>query len=144
MGGPFPNKQLPGILVAIKSKCYNWTIPYLTRRATSLLVKEGIPSLIGGSWPGREKPPWPPTFSGVGRGNQRTWLEHTSDFRANFWSNQLLEHKTIIRSGTNVDGRAARQTQEALGVKKLRSSLYHTQGDGHAKRSIQSVQQTLR
>ena len=71
--------------------------------------------------------------------NQRTWLEHTPDFQANFWSNQLLEHKTIIRSGTNVDGRAARQTQEALGVKKLRSSLYHTQGDGQAKRSIQSV-----
>ena len=28
MGGPFPIKQLPGILVAIKSKCYNRGIPY--------------------------------------------------------------------------------------------------------------------
>ena len=29
MGGPFPIKQLPGILVAIKSKCYssNNTLP---------------------------------------------------------------------------------------------------------------------
>ena len=38
-------------------------MPYLTRRATPLLVKEGIPflvrgytPLVGGSWPGREKP----------------------------------------------------------------------------------------
>ena len=48
MSGPFPIKQLPGILVAIRSKCYKVTIPYLARRDTSLPVKEGIPFLVRG------------------------------------------------------------------------------------------------
>ena len=49
MGGPFPIKQLPMILLSIKSKCYN-------SNNTRPNQEVGIPSLVGGSWPGREKP----------------------------------------------------------------------------------------
>ena len=46
--------------------------------------------------------------------------------------------------GPNVDGHAVRIVLGEMGVKKLRSSPYHQQGDGQAERNRQSVKQTLR
>ena len=46
--------------------------------------------------------------------------------------------------GPNVDGSEIREALDMLGIKKLRSSPYHPEGDGQAERNIQTVKQTLR
>ena len=46
--------------------------------------------------------------------------------------------------GRNVDGRVIQDACESLGIQKLHSSPYHPQGDGEAKRCIQSFKQTMR
>ena len=78
MGGPFPIKQLPMILLSIKSKCYN-------SNNTRPNQEVGIPSLVGGSWPGREKPHLTKT---------RGWNPLTTPFRR-LWS--WHDQKSLIR-----------------------------------------------
>lgn len=46
--------------------------------------------------------------------------------------------------GSNVDGETMRQFCETLGIKKRRSSPFHSQGNGFAERNIRSVREILR
>ena len=55
-----------------------------------------------------------------------------------------LPEAVLSDQGPNVDGAEIRRSLDSLGVKKVRSSPYHPQGDGQAERNIQTVKQTLR
>ena len=62
-----------------------------------------------------------------------------------FWFHRDgLPEAVLSDQGPNVDGAEIRRSLDALGVKKVRSSPYHPQGDGQAERSIETVKQTLR
>ena len=46
--------------------------------------------------------------------------------------------------GSNVDGHMLREICNTLGIKKRRSSAYHSQGNGFAERNIRTVKDMLR
>ena len=62
-----------------------------------------------------------------------------------FWFHRHgLPEAVLSNQEPNVDGSDISRALEALGVRKLRSSPYHADGNGQAERNIQTVKQTIR
>ena len=50
----------------------------------------------------------------------------------------------LIDQGSNVDGGTMGEICDIFGIEKRRSSAYHSQGNGFAKRNIRSIRDLLR